>query len=76
MGLKKGIGLLVGLAGFIMIFYSLAQGAITGNVIGTDGISKISVLLGFLLMIVAMFIEGQLVKEEASAMQITMNFKA
>jgi hypothetical protein len=76
MGLKKGMGILLGLIGFCMIFYSLAQGAITGNVIGTDGISKTSGILGLLFMIIAVFVETRDLKEEKMAMQIVMNSKA
>jgi len=51
------IALLVGLLGFLMTFGSLAQGAITGAIIGTNSISKFLGIFGIFLMFIAVVIE-------------------
>ena len=51
------ISLIIGLAGFTMTFYSLAQGTITGAVIGTNSTSRFFGVFGLLLMIVALVVD-------------------
>jgi len=57
MELKRMIALLIGLAGFSLVFGTLAQGTVTGAVIGTNSTSKFLGIFGILLMIVAVVIE-------------------
>jgi len=47
----------MGLLGFLMIFFSLAQGAITGAVIGTNSSSKFMGVFGVILMIIAIVVD-------------------
>jgi hypothetical protein len=54
---KKVIALSIGLLGFLMVFYSLAQGTVTGSVIGANSTSKLLGVFGVILMIIAVFIE-------------------
>ena len=57
MEIKKIISLSLGAGGFLMAFFSLAQGAITGAVIGTNTVSRFVGVFGVVLMILAIFIE-------------------
>jgi hypothetical protein len=57
MKISKIISLSIGILGFIMIFYSLAQGRITGAVIGVNSASKVLGIFGILLMIITIVIE-------------------
>jgi hypothetical protein len=64
MKIKKTIALLFGMSGFTMTFFSLTQGAITGNVIGTNPTSKLLGVFGVILMIVAIAVERYELKKQ------------
>jgi uncharacterized membrane protein len=53
----KGIGLIIGIVGIILIFSSLTKATITGAVVGVNPTSKFLGFLGILLMIIAIVIE-------------------
>ena len=57
------ITLLIGIIGLLMIFYSLAQGAITGAVIGTNATSKLFGFFGVVLIIIVIFVERHQLRE-------------
>jgi len=57
MKIGKIISLSLGLTGFLMVFYSLAQGTITGAVIGTNSTSKFLGIFGILLMVIAIIVD-------------------
>ncbi len=53
----KGVGLMLGILGFIMASSSLIKAGITGAVIGTNSTSKLLGFFGIGLMIIAIIIE-------------------
>lgn len=57
MKLKKIFNLVLVLAGFSMMFYSLSQGTITGAVVGVNSTSKYLGIFGLILMILAVVLE-------------------
>jgi len=59
----KGVGLIVGIVGIMMIFSSLAKASITGAVIGVNPTSKFLGFLGIVLMIIAIVIERHEIKK-------------
>jgi len=48
--------LCLGILGFVMVLFLLAQGTITGNVIGVNNTSKIIGVLGIFLMLISIII--------------------
>ena len=59
----KGVGLIIGIVGIVMIFSSLAKASITGAVIGVNPTSKFLGFLGLVLMIVVIVIERHEIKK-------------
>lgn len=51
------LSLLMGLVGFSMVFSALAQGTITGFIIGVNSTSKFLGAFGVILMITAIIID-------------------
>jgi len=64
MKIGKIISLILGIGGFIMIFSSIAQGTITGAVIGANATSRTIGVFGILLMIIAIVVERYEFKHE------------
>ena len=59
----KGVGLIIGIVGIVMIFSSLAKASITGAVIGVNPTSKFLGFLGIVSMIIAIVIERHEIKK-------------
>ena len=59
----KGVGLIIGIVGIIMVFSSLVKASITGAVIGVNPTSKFLGFLGIVLMIIAIVIERHEIKK-------------